>query len=123
VKRSSKAALLSAVVFPGAGHLYLKRYLTGAFLSATAMFTLYFLVSDVVRRAHGIVTKIQTGEVPPDIEAITRLVSEQSQVTQSSALGTASLVLIGLWLVGVVDSYWRGGIAEKADQLLKRKEG
>ena len=122
MKRSSKAALLSAFVFPGAGHLYLKRYLSGAFLSAGAASALYILVSDVVRRAYEIVTKIQTGEAPPDLEAIIGLVSEQSHVTESSALSIAGLVLIGLWLIGVVDSYWRGGTEEKADQLAKRKK-
>lgn len=100
-----KSALLSAFVFPGVGHVYLKRYIAGALLAATASISLYFIVSTAVERALQIADKIQSGEIQPDIAVITELVAKQAPGTEAQSVTIATAVLIIAWLIGIVDAY------------------
>ena len=103
-----KASLLSALVFPGTGHLYLKRYLSGTALASIAVGALYYLVSAGIEKAIEIAEKIQLGEVQPDIETIIELVSNQSNSTDLRLNSIASIVLFFSWVIGIVDSYMAG---------------
>lgn len=103
-----KAALLSAFVFPGVGHVYLKRYIPGGLLAGTAFIALYFLISEMVERALQIVDKIQNGEIQPDVAVITELVSKQPMGNEAQLMSIATAVLIIAWLIGIVDSYRAG---------------
>ena len=109
-----KAALLSAFVFPGAGHFFLKKHLTGTVLAGSAFISLYLVVSKTVERALQIFEKIQRGEVQPDIAAITELVTRQSTGTDAKLLNIASAVFIISLLVGIIDSYRVGRIQDKS---------
>ena len=115
MKQSMKAALLSAFVFPGAGHFFLKKHITGTVLAGSALIALYLVVSKTVERALQIFEKIQRGEVQPDIAAITELVTRQSTGTDAKLLNIASAVLIISLLVGIIDSYRVGCIQDKSD--------
>jgi len=115
MKKPTKAALLSALVFPGVGHFFLKRYLSAAVLAGAAFVALYVLVSSAVDRALEIVDKIQRGEIQPDIAVITELVSKQPTGTEAQIINIATAVLIIAWLIGVVDSYRVGRLQERSD--------
>lgn len=110
---SMKAALLSALVFPGAGHFFLKRHLHGVALVSATIASLYFLISGAVERALQITGKIQQGEVPLDLVAITELVSAQPTGIEAQRFDIASAVLLIAWLIGIIDSYRVGRIKEK----------
>lgn len=107
MKQSTKAALLSALIFPGAGHLYLRQYIRGVLLSGVSAVLLYFIVSVAVNTAFEVLDKMQNGEVPPNVEAISELVLKQSQGTDELT-NTATLALIVLWVIGIGDSYRQG---------------
>ncbi|MBU1568202.1 MAG: hypothetical protein KJ630_21585 [Proteobacteria bacterium] len=111
--RSIKAMLLSAFVFPGAGHFFLKRHICGLVLTSAAIASLYFLISGVAERALQITEKIQRGEVQLDVVAITELISTQPTGTEAQLFDIASAVLIITWLIGIVDSYRVGRIKGK----------
>ena len=115
MKKPTKAALLSALVFPGVGHVFLKRYLSAAVLAGAAFVALYVLVSSAVDRALEIVDKIQRGEIQPDIAVITELVSKQPTGADAQIINIAMAVLIIAWLIGVVDSYRVGRLQESSD--------
>ncbi|HEX2585020.1 MAG TPA: hypothetical protein VHL14_07805 [Steroidobacteraceae bacterium] len=104
MKPSAKAALLSGLVFPGAGHIYLKRYATGIALIIIAVVATYSLLADAVHVAFAISDKITNGDVPLDVTAISGMVEQQSQqVMTSSTIATYALGLS--WLIGIIDSY------------------
>lgn len=107
-----KSALLSAFVFPGTGHFYLKRHITGAVLAGTAFIALYFMITTALERAQQIVDKIQSGEIQPDIVVITELVAKQPTGTDARLTTIATAVLVIAWLVGVVDSYRIGRLQD-----------
>jgi TM2 domain-containing membrane protein YozV len=116
MKYSTKAALLSGLVFPGVGHLYLKRWLRGTLLAAGAAVVSWFLVSLAVSSAMDIAGKIQNGDVPPSAEAISTMVSKASQSNELST-DIATMILLVLWVVGIVDSYREGRAKDRAKKI------
>ena len=105
MKKTEKAVLLSALVLPGSGHFFLKRYVSGFLLAGTALVASYFLISGVISKALDIADKIKRGDIPPDIAAITELVAQQPSGTELQSLNTAMIFLVVAWLIGIVDSY------------------
>ncbi|MFT6985801.1 MAG: hypothetical protein ACJAT7_001617 [Psychromonas sp.] len=105
MKKPIKAALLSAFVFPGIGHLFLKKYISAVLFVTSALAATYQLLSKTLENAQQIVEKIQNGEIAPDISAITESVTQQ---TDNSGLLNADLMsqlLMIIWLVSIVDAY------------------
>jgi hypothetical protein len=100
-----KAALLSALVFPGAGYFFLKRYIRGLVVTSATVASLYFLISGLVTQALRITEKIQRGEVQPDIQAITDLVTAQTTGSDVRVITIVSYGLLIVWLFCIVDSY------------------
>jgi len=105
MKKSTKAALLSAFVFPGVGHIYLKKYIPGVVLVGASLAGIYYLISKTVENALQIVEQMQSGAVQANVAAITELVAKQSTGTDSQLLNIAAVTIIVLWIIGVIDSY------------------
>jgi hypothetical protein len=118
MKKSTKAVLLSAFVFPGAGHLYLKKYLPGSILAGVSLVGVYYLVTTTVERAWEIAEKIQSGAVQLDAATVTELVSQQSAGTDSQIVNIATLAIIICWVLGIIDSYRAGRVRDKMDFVL-----
>jgi len=115
MKRSTKAVLLSAFVFPGVGHLYLRQFVIGIVLSGGSAGAVYYVVSSAVSKALEIAETIQSEGVPLDIDAIVSLVSEQSRGAESVSLSIATIALIAFWVIGIVDLYRMGRVVGKVD--------
>ena len=113
MKTSTKAALLSGLVFPGAGHLFLKRYLPGVLLTLAASIAVYLIASYAVQTALDIVQQIESGSVQPDIATITTLVTEKMHQTEE-ATNHLTIAFVALWLIGIFDSYRIGRVVEKS---------
>lgn len=113
MKKSTKAVLLSVFVFPGVGHIYLKKYMSGFVLAGISFAAISFVISGVVERALQISEKIQNGNVQLDVEAITELVSKQSTGTEVQLLNIATAAFVICWVIGIVDSY-RAGCARSS---------
>lgn len=108
MSKAANAALLSALVLPGAGHYFLKRYLRGTLLAGAALVSLYVVAYRIVERALEIAEKIRVGEVQFDVTAIAEILSIQPAGTESQLLRLAWIVLIVSWLIGIADSYRLG---------------
>jgi hypothetical protein len=105
MSKSLKAALLSALVFPGVGHFVLKKHLQGSLLSGISVVCLYFLLMAIVDIAQRLSEKIQSGEVPFDVTKITQLVSQQLAGSDGQLVNIASLLFMICWIIGVTDSF------------------
>ncbi|PCH60232.1 MAG: hypothetical protein COC05_04985 [Gammaproteobacteria bacterium] len=113
MNRSIKSALLSAFIFPGAGHIFLKKYFIGAILTGAACGALYVIVSKSLERAMLIVDKIENGEVQLDIATIAELVSKQPIGDDAQLLNISAAALVICWVVGVVDTYRVGRLQDR----------
>ena len=109
MKRSSRAALLSGLIFPGIGHIVLKQYLRGSVLMLFALVALSVIVT---RRALTIVDRINSGDIPIDTGAIAEMVSNSTSGANSFIENIAVIVLGACWLIGIIDSY-RVGVAQE----------
>ena len=103
--KSFKAALLSALVFPGVGHLYLRKYLIGVALIGAALYPLYILIDYTIRSAEKIVNKIISGEIQPDLVVIRDLISQQQTAPEAQQLSWVTTALVIIWVIGIIDSY------------------
>lgn len=112
MKKPTKAALMSAFILPGAGHIYLKVYFTASVLVAAALVALYILITNAVERALLITDKILSGEVPPDMLVITELVTKQSIGDDAQLIEFATTGLVIAWLIGIADAYRVGRLQE-----------
>lgn len=113
MSKSVKASLLSALVFPGSGHFFLKKPILGAILLTVTIVCLYFLLATVMEAAQGISIKIQTGEIPLNANKIAEAVSNEL----TGKVGSVNIpsYLFGIcWLVGVIDSFRVGRLQDKA---------
>lgn len=102
-----KAALLSALVFPGAGHIFLKKKFRGIAFAGISFVCLYVLVAEIFKGAMQIAEKIQRGEIAPNAAEITELAIHQASAQPSS---NVSVLLIVCWLASILDAYrlgWR----------------
>lgn len=105
MKKHTKAVLLSGLVFPGMGHLYLNRFIVGVVLLGVSLTSVYFVMSSVLAKALIISDKIQSGDVPFDVMAITNMVSKQTTGADEQVLNAAVYTLIICWVIGMVDSF------------------
>ena len=105
MKKSIKAALLSAFLCPGAGHIYLKKYLFGFILILVAFTTLFVITSKAVEKASVISEQIAKGEIPYDMEVIRDLISKSQSPEEIKQINTMTLIFIFAWFVGIFDSY------------------
>jgi hypothetical protein len=109
---SSKAALLSGLIFPGLGHFVLRQYLRGSVLMLTALAAFSVFVTKVIQQALAIVDRVNSGEIPVDTGAIVEMVSNSTNGADDLIESIALLVLATCWLIGIIDSY-RLGVAQE----------
>jgi hypothetical protein len=112
MKKSTKAALLSGLIFPGVGHMYLKQYPRGSALILAALIAMTLMIIVVVQSAQAIVDRINSGEIAIESGAIADMVSSSTS-TADSSMANISLIVLGIcWLVGIIDSYRLGSAQE-----------
>ncbi|QSX29629.1 hypothetical protein JYB88_15740 [Shewanella cyperi] len=102
-----KAALIATFVFPGGGHLYLKKTLRGALLAAVACACLLFLMTLVYDSAQTIASGILGGSIALNTTAIAQAM-DASQVELEAKGGSVSWILLCTWLLGIIDGYRLG---------------
>ena len=104
MKNTTKAVLLSALVFPGAGHIFLKKYFPAFGFIAAFAFLLSIVISALVERAETISQKILSGDIPLEINAISQALAEQS-VTGGQQTSFSGYALVFIWLFAMLDTY------------------
>jgi len=112
MKRSVKEVLLSALVYPGAGHIFLKKYVFCVILIAVASIALYVLVANAFTKAMLISEKIINGEVQPDISVIRDLIVTLQTPAEAQAINIATVIILFAWLIGIIDSYRVGRVQD-----------
>ncbi|MCP5413371.1 MAG: hypothetical protein H6961_01935 [Chromatiaceae bacterium] len=113
MKRSTRAALLSGLIFPGLGHLFLGRYLVGIALAGGSLVVIYRLFSAIARTASDLAEQLQNGNAQLGIDGITAMLSQQPNLAGADSLNAHTFAFLVLWLIGIVDSYRIGRAHDK----------
>jgi hypothetical protein len=116
MKKSYKAALFSALIFPGSGHFLLKQYALGFFFAGTATGCISVLVFRAIAIAQTIRDQMLSGEIPLDIARISSEISIQSEAAGSTTVTVATWALILCWLAGTADAFRLGRQRDQAKQ-------
>ena len=119
MKKSVKASLLSALIFPGLGHLSLKKYIPGSLILLTSVSSLYFVINDLITRALLITDQVSSGKIGNDVMSLMAAIEEQSARYDPQIMNIAISLYICSWIFGIIDSYRIGNILDK--QLLSNK--
>ena len=112
MRRSTKAALISGLVFPGLGHVFLRKYPVGLVLLCLAGWSVYAVATTAIGTALEMVREIESGSVAVDASSLSQLIAQRSQQTESST-NLPAWVLMLSWLIGIADSYRIGRAQER----------
>lgn len=116
MKQSYKAALFSLLLYPGSGHLLLKRYPMGLLITGTATACLGALVFSAISIAQTISDKIINGELALDSAHISAEISMQTAADGSAMTTIATWLLVFCWLAGSADAFRLGHRLDQADK-------
>ena len=108
MSKTFKAILLSGLVFPGAGQIYLKKYPRGIALIVIATISVAALVTVILREAQTILEQIQAEGGVVGVDRIMELTAQAEAAGDGSLKSIAVAVLIVCWLFGVIDCYLQG---------------
>lgn len=100
--KSTKAILLSAFIYPGAGQIFLRHYISGIIYIGISTIGLYFIIENALGIASKIVDQIQSGTAPPDFMILLSLVSQHD----TQLLNNAFIVIIVTWLISIIHVYF-----------------
>lgn len=107
VDAATKAALYSALLFPGWGHLYLKKYKRGILIILLATAGILFICWSIIQTAQKILkaTPLKNGNV--DIIAIVNLFMNSLKEVDSIFLIILIMIIL-LWIFSIIDAYLLG---------------
>ena len=108
MSRPTKAALMSGLIFPGAGHLLLKSYPRAFTLIAMTAGSLIIYISAAIEQSQKIMQEIAASGKVLSVEEITALTSDMLAKADTGTLTIASMVFISCWFFGIIDSYRLG---------------
>ncbi|MES2322729.1 MAG: hypothetical protein V4633_10745 [Pseudomonadota bacterium] len=107
MNRSMKAALLSGLVFPGAGQLYLGLRWRGLlFMLPAAAAATHFLYT-AWDLSQLILAELRSGRMVPDPLTIAMRLEQQGQQV-SPLVSVAALVMIVCWIASTIDAWYLG---------------
>lgn len=113
MKHSLKAALWSALVFPGVGHLVLKRYFSGICFALVSVIALSVIIVKVVDLSNAIVERLNNDMIDLETSGLIGIISQSMVAADTSLMNYAFLVLLLTWLLAILDAYRVGDILDK----------
>jgi len=108
-----KATLLSLLLYPGAGHIFLKKYKLGFALISIFSVPLLLLVGDIVNKTNQVIARIESGDIPADIVAISQAVSNITAGPEAQTMHVNIYIMGAVWLISAFHAYWIGKKLDK----------
>ncbi|MBI3229322.1 MAG: hypothetical protein HYZ45_03810 [Burkholderiales bacterium] len=113
------ATLLSALLFPGSGHLMLKRKTMGWSLVVAAMIPTLYLLAALVQTLMRLYELLEKNLLPPEFTVMLGYVIDAPFGNNPLLVKLAFAAAIIIWLFAVIDSY---RIGRAVDAQLKRPQ-
>ncbi len=114
--KATKAALFSALIFPGAGLWWLKHYARACIFIIPTCISLWYIGTKLYEGVAPVYKNLQRQVAEGLINAtdIVHIYSKlsveihRSLAAQQSQLGTVEVILVACWLCSIVSSYFAG---------------
>tara|TARA_R110002072_G_scaffold140765_1_gene285139 strand:+ start:5624 stop:5968 length:345 start_codon:yes stop_codon:yes gene_type:complete len=108
MKLSIKAALFSALVFPGSGYFIVKSKTKAWLCVISVLCILVIFMLEAVHKAQLIAQKIVSGHISYEISALQEQILLMPGRFDANIITSATWLIIILWLISTVDSYRLG---------------
>lgn len=105
---AKKAALFNALLFPGWGHFYLKRYKRGMMFVLPVAAGMISICWAVVQVALSILKATPFQKGTADISAIIRLSLDSTKAIDLNYFSLILLFMLLLWVFSIIDAYRLG---------------
>ena len=114
MSKATQALLWAAVIFPGAGHLYLNHFKRGIALVAISLLILSLMFFRFSQQMHNVLDKDLADGRVLDLQNLQHIISMTLQASAADfSLLSGLWVLLLCWLVGMIDAYRLGKKMEK----------
>jgi hypothetical protein len=104
MKKTTKVTLLSLLVFPGVGHLFLKKYLIAIAFIASSAYLLLGFIKEIYDKTQHVIDSIIRGEIPINVSAIRQALIDQGALENPNFATIGYLFLI-IWGIAAFDAY------------------
>ncbi|WP_144212426.1 hypothetical protein [Shewanella donghaensis] len=116
MKKSVKAALLSAFICPGVGHLYIGKKAIGWGIIAACFISLCTIMTIVIQRAQAIADDIVAGNIPLDFNSIYAAVHDSVTLNLPPSMSVATWILVICWIGSTITAYTMAEQIDKQSQ-------
>jgi hypothetical protein len=118
-----KGALLSGVVYPGAGQIAQKHYFRGLALIAIATASLGTALMSAAERAQAILARIESGRGGDDFATLLREATRAADGGTGGTMGFSVVAMLACWVVGIADAYVCGKRIDRGTAARHRAGG
>ncbi len=108
MNQSTKAALLSGLIFPGVGQISVGHIKRGWFIIAVVCLYLYLIISEIIHKMYSAIAEMQESGAAMDTEAVSKMTSDVMSFSANTYLNVVLILLIVTWIVSVIDAYILG---------------
>ena len=115
MRRARRAVLLSGLVFPGLGQIYLKRYRPGVIIILLVVVGMILLISMAARDAFSVLKQWELQGAPIDFQDLLNVAVETSTGRSGSYMSALSFV-VGCWLFSMLDACRAGKTKNLSDE-------
>jgi len=108
MNKSVKAALLSALIFPGVGQIsagYKKR---GWIIIGANVMLLFLIIREIMQKAYTVIAEMQKNGTAMDIESVSNTTSKLAGFSDNVFLNILLILLVISWLYSIFDAYRAG---------------
>lgn len=104
MKKTTKVTILSLLVFPGIGHLVLKKYVIALGFMASFIYLLLGFIKEIQDKTQQVLDSIIRGDIPIEAAAIRQALIDQG-VLANTHLSTMGYLLLAIWIIAAFDAY------------------
>jgi TM2 domain-containing membrane protein YozV len=115
-----KAAIFSAILFPGWGQIYLKRYKRGIAIILPVLAGIIYICWSLIQVAISTIKAAPPQKGSVDINTVLKLTNDSLKTMDSTTISFITLIIIGLWIYSIFDAYLLG---KKQMQMLTTHVG
>lgn len=115
MQKSVQAALYSALIFPGAGLYWLKRYWQAALFILPALAISIYVLRETLAIGYLLSEQIADGSLPLEVLPLTRAIAQSVQQLTLS-LSAAIWLFILCWALSIALSYVAGNQSDQANR-------
>lgn len=106
MKPTIKAALMSALLFPGLGHFALKRGKRGCLFLVPCALAVLYVLRQVLALVSTLSDQVAAGTLPLDVQVLSDRVD--AAVNALPGMNVALLICVLCWAGSIADALWLG---------------